>query len=303
MKSLPKNVPASVRARLLNLSRNREEDFNLTLSRFVSERFLYRLGKSEYRKKYILKGAMLLTSLLEDVRYRPTRDIDVLRVGTVERQAIITDISAVCSIDDLSDGLVFDISKATFEDIRKNNRYHGIRAKIPVRLGDARIPLQLDIGFGDAVYPPPQTVRIEPILDHEAPEVFAYSLQTVVAEKLEAIVSVGMVTSRMKDFFDLFTIASSRRFNRHDLFESIQTTFQRRGTPLPTVIPTVLSETMPKGPAKQTQWGAFVRRIERSPAELPLDVVSGRIRDFARIIWDRSLHADITTWTPEEGWH
>ena len=303
MKSLPKNVPASVRARLLNLSRDREEDFNLTLSRFASERFLYRLGKSEYRKKYVLKGAMLLTSLLEDVRYRSTRDIDVLKEGTGERESIITDISAVCSLVDSSDGLVFDISKATFEDIRGNNRYHGVRTKIPVRLGDARIPLQIDIGFGDAVYPPPRTVKIVPLLDHEAPEVFAYPLQAVVAEKLEAIVSVGMVTSRMKDFFDLFMIASSRGFNRHDLFESIQTTFYRRGTPLPTEMPIVLSDTMPQDPAKQTQWAAFVRRIERSPAELPLDVVVSRIRDFTRIIWDRSLHADFTTWTPGEGWH
>jgi hypothetical protein len=303
MKSLPKNVPASVRARLLNLSRNREEDFNLTLSRFASERFLYRLGKSEYRKKYVLKGAMLLMSLLEDVNYRPTRDIDVLKEGAGERQSIITDISAVCSIGDLSDGLVFDISKATFEDIRENNRYHGVRVKIPVRLGDARIPLQIDIGFGDAVYPPPETLRIKPLLDHEAPEVFAYPLQAVVAEKLEAIISVGMVTSRMKDFFDLFMIASSRRFDRHDLFESIQTTFHRRASQLPTEIPMVLSETMPQDAAKKTQWAAFVRRIEREPSELPLDTVVSRIREFTRIIWDRSLHADITTWTPENGWH
>ena len=303
MKSLPKNVPASVRARLLNLSRDREEDFNLTLSRFASERFLYRLGKSEYRKKYVLKGAMLLTSLLEDVRYRPTRDIDLLREGTGERESIITDISAVCTIDDLSDGLVFDISKATFEDIRENNRYHGLRAKIPVLLGSARIPLQIDIGLGDAVHPPPETVRIQPLLDHEAPEVFAYPLQAVIAEKLEAIISVGMVTSRMKDFFDLYTIASARRFDRHDLSESIQATFGRRGTPLPMEIPTVLSEAMPKDPAKQTQWAAFVRRIERVPSELPLDALVSRIRSFTRIIWDRSLHADITTWTVENGWH
>ena len=303
MRSPPKNVPASVRARLLNLSKDREEDFNLTLSRFASERFLYRLGKSEHRKKYFLKGAMLLTSLLEEARYRPTRDIDVLKKGTGERESIIKDISAVCSIVDSSDGLVFDISRATFDDIRENNRYHGVRAKIPVRLGDARIPLQIDIGFGDAVYPPPQTVIVEPLLDHEAPEVFAYPLQAVVAEKLEAIVSIGMVTSRMKDFFDLYTIASSRRFDRRDLFESIQTTFDRRGTPLPMEIPTVLDQAMPKDPSKQTQWGAFVRRIERSPAELPLDVVVGRIREFTRIIWDRCLHADITTWTPENGWH
>jgi hypothetical protein len=302
MKSLPKNVPASVRARLLKLSRDREEDFSLTLSRFASERFLYRLGKSEHRQKYVLKGAMLLTSILDDIRYRPTRDIDVLREGTGEKDSIITDISAVCSIDDLSDGLVFDISKATFEDIRENNRYHGMRAKIPVRLGDARIPLQIDIGFGDAVYPPPQTVKVEPLLDHEAPEVFAYPLPAVVAEKLEAIVSIGMVTSRMKDFFDLYTIASSRRFDRQDLFESIRVTFSRRGTPLPMEVPTVLSKAMPKDPAKQAQWAAFVRRIEREPSELPLDAVVSRIREFTRVIWDSSLYADITTWKPGEGW-
>ena len=153
------------------------------------------------------------------------------------------------------------------------------------------------------MYPPPQSVRVETLLDHNAPEVFAYPLQAVVAEKLEAIVSVGMVTSRMKDFFDLYTIASSRRFSRKVLSDSIQATFHRRAAHLPDEIPLVLSEDMPKDSAKQMQWSAFVRRIVRYPSELPLDAVVSRIRDFTRIIWDRSLPADITIWTPEDGWH
>ena len=152
---------------------------------------------------------MLLTVTLDDLRYRPTRDIDMLRNGADDRQSILADVAEICSIDEESDGLVFDASSATLEEIRENNRYHGVRIKVPVRLGAAKVTLQIDIGFGDAVYPAPEAVKIEPLLDHDPPEILAYPLQSVVAEKFEAIVSIGMVTSRMKDFFDIYAIAST----------------------------------------------------------------------------------------------
>ena len=303
MKSEPRNVPASIRARLLNLSKARQEDFNGTLIRYVSERFLYRLGKAECCDSYVLKGAMLLTVTLDDLRYRPTRDIDVLRNGTDDRQSILGDISDICSVEAPSDGLVFDASSATLEDIRENNRYHGVRIEIPVRLGNARVTLQIDMGFGDAVYPAPQTMTIKPLLDHDPPEVLAYPMHAVVAEKFEAIVSIGMLTSRMKDFFDIYAIASTRRFNRRDLIESIEATFHRRGTALPTDLPVVLTDTLLHDPTKQTQWAAFVRRIERDPTASSFELVLSTARNFLRVAWDREMSSDISAWSPSEGWH
>ena len=303
MKGEPKNIPASVRARLLNLSRDRQEDYNLTLTRYVSERFLYRLGKSPCRQDYVLKGAMLLTVSLDQLRYRPTRDIDMLRTGNQDEALIRADIETICSVDGDSDGLLFDASHATVEQIREHDRYQGMRIRIPVQLGNARIRLQIDLGFGDVVYPAPQSITLKTLLNQREPEVLAYPLEAVVAEKLEAVLSIGMTTSRMKDFFDVHVLATTCNFGRAALLRSIEATLHRRNTQLPTVVPTVLGEELLQDPNKQTQWRAFARRIERDPAQLSLAVVLEQVRSFLRIAWDRDFAASVSRWTPEKGWH
>lgn len=303
MKREPKKIPASVRARLLKLSRDRQEDYNLTLTRYVSERFLYRLGMSPCRQDYVLKGAMLLTVSLDQLRYRPTRDIDMLRTGNQDEASIRADIETICSIDGGSDGLLFNTSHATVEEIRENNRYQGMRIRIPVHLGNARIRLQIDLGFGDAVYPPPQSIKLKALLNQSEPQVLVYPLEAVVAEKFEAIISIGMITSRMKDFFDVYALATTRNFARATMLRSIEATFQRRNTQLPTVLPTVLGEELLQDPNKQTQWRAFARRIERDPAQLSLAVVLERVRSFLRIAWDEDFAASVSQWTPEAGWY
>lgn len=303
MKREPKNIPASVRARLLKLSRDRQEDYNLTLTRYVSERFLYRLGMSPCRQDYVLKGAMLLTVSLDQLRYRPTRDIDMLRTGNQDEASIRADIETICSIDGGSDGLLFNTSHATVEERRENKRYQGMRIRMPVHLGNARIRLQIDLGFGDAVYPPPQSIKLKALLNQSEPQVLAYPLEAVVAEKFEAIISIGMITSRMKDFFDVYVLATTRNFARATMLRSIEATFQRRNTQLPTVLPTVLGEEPLQDPNKQTQWRAFARRIERDPAQLSLAVVLERVRSFLRIAWDEDFAASVSQWTPEAGWY
>jgi hypothetical protein len=303
MTSDKRNVPESIRARLLNLSRDRNEDFSLTLSRYVAERFLYRLGQSAYRERHVLKGAMLLTVALRDLRYRPTRDVDVLRNGASDRESIRADIAAICSVDGGPDGLRFDTSQLILGEIRERNRYRGMRIKVPATLGSARVTLQIDMGFGDAVYPAPTTVAIESLLDLEGPEVFGYPLEAVVAEKLETMVSIGMLTSRMKDFYDIYAIASVRTLLLHPLVTSIRATFERRGTTLPNSVPPVLTDTMPDDTAKATQWAAFLRRIGRTAEELPLKRVVTRVREFLRIVWDARLADTVSVWTPESGWH
>lgn len=303
MKPVPKNIAASVRAKLLNLSKERNEDFTLTLVRYVSERFLYRLGRSSCRQRYVLKGAMLLAMTLEDLGYRPTRDIDLLRNGPEDQEQTLKDFVAICSIDDRSDGLVFDAAHAIVQEIREHNRYHGTRVRLPATLGTARVTLQIDLGFGDAVRPSAKALTITTLLGNASPEVLSYPMEAVVAEKLEALVSIGMVTSRMKDFFDIYAVSAACEFSRPALIESIQATFRRRGTPLPVETPVVLSEALLNDPAKQVQWSAFVRRIERDERELPLVVVLSRVREFLRIVWDRQVGGEISTWTPGKGWH
>lgn len=302
MKRDPRNIPASVRARLLNLSRDRQEDYNLTLTRYVSERFLYRLGKSPCRQDYVLKGAMLLTVSLDQLRYRPTRDIDMLRTGSRDEASIRADLDTICSIEGNSDGLLFDAPNSDVVEIRENNRYRGMRIRISVTLGNARLKLRIDLGFGDAVYPPPQSITLKALLNQGEPQVLAYPLEAVVAEKFEAILSIGMITSRMKDFFDIYVLATTRSFGRAALLRSIEATFQRRNTQLPAVVPTVLGEELLQDPNKQTQWRAFAQRIERDPAQLSLAVVLEQLRSFLRIAWDPDFAASVSRWTPEEGW-
>ncbi len=303
MTSETRNVPESIRARLLNLSRDRHEDFNLTLSRYVAERFLYRLGRSAFRERHVLKGAMLLTVVLDDLRYRTTRDVDVLRNGAINRESIHADISAICAVDGGPDGLRFDASQLILEEIRERNRYRGMRIKVPAALGSARITLQIDMGFGDAVYPTPTTLAIKSLLDLDGPQVLAYPLEAVIAEKLEAMVSIGMLTSRMKDFYDIYAIASVRTLEAGPLVTSIRTTFQRRGTILPNSVPPVLSAAMPDDPSKVTQWAAFLRRIGRTAEELPLSRVVARAEEFLRVVWDATLADSVSVWSPESGWH
>lgn len=169
----------------------------------------------------------MLTMMLANLRYRPTRDIDMLRDGPEDRDQILEDIVAICSIDGQSDGLVFDASRAVLEEIREHDRYHGTRVRLPVTLGIARVTLQIDLGFGDAVQPPPKAVTIGPLLGNGAPQVLAYPVEVVLAEKLGAVVSIGMVTGRMKD---IFAISRAYYFDRGALIESIEATFHRRST-------------------------------------------------------------------------
>jgi len=178
-----------------------------------------------------------------------------------------------------------------------------MRIRIPVQLGSARIRLQIDLGFGDVVYPAPESITFKALLNQSEPKVLAYPLEAVIAEKFEAIVSIGMATSRMKDFFDVYVLATTCEFNQSALLRSIEATFQRRKTQLPTVLPTVLGEELLQDTAKQTQWSAFARRIEQDPAQLTLAVVLEWVRRFLRITWDETFAASVSAWTPGEGWH
>ena len=266
-----KNIAASVRQRLRNLARQRGEDFQYLLVRYGLERLLYRISRSEARTRFVLKGAALF-SLWTNEPHRATRDIDLLGHGDNSIPHLEQVFRQVCEVEVEEDGLVFLTETVQGQVIGRDDEYEGLRLTLTALLDRARIPLQVDIGFGDAVKPEPITVEYPVLLDLPPPVLRAYSREAVVAEKFQAMVSLGMGNSRMKDFFDLWVITHEFSFDGERLAGAIQATFERRRSPLPQDPPLALTDTFASDPIKQTQWRAFLRRIQpqgqTSPAGL-----------------------------------
>ncbi len=198
-KEAKKDIAASVRQRLLNIAKEQEEDFNLILTRYGLERMLYRLSQSEWRDKFLLKGAMLF-ALWHDEPHRPTRDADFLGFVNPDIDNITAIFQSLCSITVDDDGLKFDPETVTAEEIRENHAYEGIRVHLSGELSGAKIILQIDIGFGDVVTPDPDEIEYPTLLDQEVPKLKAYPVYTVIAEKFEAMIKLGMINTRMKDY-------------------------------------------------------------------------------------------------------
>lgn len=253
-----KNIAASIRDRLLELARRRGEDFQLILTRYGLERLLYRLSQSEYRDRFILKGAMLFT-LWDDQAYRATRDVDFLGFGDSSEDAVRDAFRALCSTAVADDGLVLHADSVRVDPIRDVTEYGVMRVTLRGELAGARIPIQADIGFGDAVTPEPEHVEYPTLLGSPAPLLLAYPRETVVAEKYQALVYLGMANSRMKDFYDLWVMAQRLDFDGAMLSEAINNTFARRETRLPEKTPSGLSPEFHDDHQKNQQWDAFLR--------------------------------------------
>lgn len=254
----PSDPGASARARLAQLSRERGVEFQLLLSEFAIERMLYRLGASRHADRYVLKGAMLFR-LWSSERGRATWDLDLLGHGPDGVEDVVAVVRDFCEVS-VADGIHFDPNSIRGEEIRPEDEYAGVRVRLEAHLAGARIPMQVDVGFGDAVTPEPLRQRYPTLLDHPPPHVLVYPREAVVAEKLEAIVSLGVTNSRMKDFYDIQALASSFPFEAGLLAEAIRATFERRGTPLPSGRPLVLTRAFLAAPERQAQWRAFLRR-------------------------------------------
>lgn len=255
----PTNLAASVSARLLTRARKTGDDHQTLLTTYCLERFLYRLGASDRRDRFVLKGAMLLR-LWADQPYRATRDLDLLRRGDGGFEAIRDDLRAIVMTPVPPDAVVFDGEHVEVESIRAEDEYAGARATLPARCGKARLSLQIDMGVGDAVWPPPQACTYPTLLDFPAPDLLAYPREAVVAEKLEAMVVLGERNSRIKDFFDLHHLASHFEFDRATLAEAVRRTFERRRTPVPGHDPVGLTPRYWENPSRPTQMRAFARR-------------------------------------------
>lgn len=255
MADRPNHSPESVRQRLLNLAREKGRVFDVVLVTYGLERLLYRLSMSGHRDSFVLKGGMLVTLWTGDEN-RVTRDADFLGFGdsSVERlKAAFSDIMS----QPADDGLVFDTKHLMAAAIRGEQQYGGIRLKTIAELGQTRIPIVVDVGFGDAVTTPGYTIEYPALLDMPAASVRAYPPASVVAEKLHAILTLGLVNSRMKDYHDLWALLNSRLIGTTKLDEAILATFERRDTDVPADTPDGLTTRFSTDPLKVRQWSAY----------------------------------------------
>jgi hypothetical protein len=253
------DLAASVRARLLNIAKAEQTDFNSVLVRYALERFLYRLGQSAHADHFVLKGAMLF-NLWYAMPHRPTRDVDLLGFGPSDLQAIAQAFREIVS-EVAEDGIVFDAASVRVEEIRKNAGYAGARVIVSAELARARCKTQIDVGFGDAVTPGPVDA-VYPVLlaDFAAPRLRTYPVYTVIAEKLHAMVLLGMTNSRLKDYLDLSVLLEREALDPATLAAAIAATFTRRGTVLPTELPIGLTDEFANDQSRQALWMAFLKR-------------------------------------------
>lgn len=296
-----RNIAGSHRAKLLTLARTRGEDFQFLLGRWVVERFLYRLAGSSQKNSFVLKGATLFLAW-EGRLHRPTRDLDLLGFGSPDVDDVIRRIRDVCAVS-VGDGIVFDLGGIQGERIKEDAEYEGVRVCVPASLDGARISMQIDVGFGDLVDPPPMEITLPVLLLLDAPVIRGYPPEAVIAEKFHAMVVLGIANSRMKDFFDLWALARSRHFDLDRLSHSLQSTFGRRRTALPRTVPVALTVEFLEDRSKQTQWVAFGKRLGLSG--LPtLPFIGEQIAAFLLPVLDtlHSAGSGPRTWEPGGPW-
>ncbi|MGB6383584.1 MAG: nucleotidyl transferase AbiEii/AbiGii toxin family protein [Terriglobales bacterium] len=301
MKKPVANLSASVRQKLLNLATERNEDFGLLLTRYGLERFLYRLSISPHRNRFVLKGALLL-QLWTAEAYRPTRDLDLL--GRVLSDINFRKVfSEVCSQNVEDDGLTFLPDTIRVERIRDEEAYEGVRVRVEARLGHVRISLQIDIGLGDTIVPASEELVYPTLLKFPAPKLHAYSKESVVAEKFETMVKLGVANSRMKDFYDLWVLAQRFEFDSGTLAAAIQSTFKTRRTALPRSSPLALRTEFYELPMKQTQWRAFLQK-SKLKADSSLKEIIEVIREFLMPLVDGILkgYEENQVWRPGGPW-
>ncbi|TIV61841.1 nucleotidyl transferase AbiEii/AbiGii toxin family protein [Mesorhizobium sp.] len=293
-----RNVGASVRARLLDRAREERSDFQLLLTRYALERLLYRLSVSPEHDRFVLKGAMLFAAWVDDP-FRPTRDLDLLGYDHADTATMIDRFRTICAIEVPDDGVEFDIERLSAEPIRDDTGYGGIRVRTVATIAGARVPIQVDVGFGDAVTPGPIEIEYPILLDAPPPRLRAYPAETVVAEKFEALVSLGVANSRMKDFYDLWMISRAFGFQRAALSTALRQTFGRRETDWPVETPTGLTDAFAVD--KRGQWRAFLTRERLATTPEDFEAVVEDLRVFLVPLFSDHDHASVH-WPPGGPW-
>lgn len=266
----------SIRQRLLNHARRENVDFQLVLTRYGLERFLYRLGQSNHRDSFLLKGAFLFLAWKQEIG-RPTRDLDLLGHGAADVARLETIVGEILRAEVEEDGLEFNPDSIRGEEIRDAALYDGIRIRLDAKLGRARIPVQIDIGFGDAAGPHPIELEYPTLLDQSPPQVLSYRPEFVVAEKLEALVALGEINTRIKDYFDLWRLGRMMEIPQADLIAAIRATFRNRGTAIPSTLPSGLGDGFADA-GHRSMWNAFVERNALDAAGMGFAEVLDEIR-------------------------
>ena len=285
----PVNIAASVKARLLHVAREERQPFDVLLVRFALERLLYRLSISPLRDQFILKGGLLVGLWLEDSN-RVTRDADFLAFGDASSGRLIEDFTAIMGIE-AADGLAFDTRALTARPIRGAAEYGGMRLSTTAYLDRTRIPITIDLGFGDAVAEPAAASIFPTLLDFPDPEIRVYPPATVIAEKFQAMVALGIANGRMKDFYDLWAIPRACAIEPDPLDAAIAATFERRGTPFPSERPPGLSMAMAEDRTKQRQWEAYAASLDLEGIgfEAILDAVWNLVGPSCERLLDRRI--------------
>ena len=273
-----KNMGASVRQRLVNYAKADGRPFAEVLQYYAMERFLYRLSVSPHVETFTLKGALLLTAWQAPIS-RPTMDIDLLGRTDNAVDTIITVMREISQTAVADDEIVFDPESFAGETIREDADYAGVRTEFLGRVDSARVHMQIDIGFGDVMTPGPEKLIYPTILDFPAPTLSGYSRETVVAEKLQALVQLRLLNTRMKDYFDLWLLARQPELNKEVLATAIKRTFANRGMEIDAT-PIGLSPAFGDEPAKQKQWVAFLKRARLTEAPNSLSEVVEELHQF-----------------------
>jgi hypothetical protein len=264
-----RDVAASVRQRLLNQARNTNRPFQELLQYFAMERFLYRLSKSSHANRFVLKGALMFT-VWRAPASRPTKDIDLLGRMANTVDTVVPAIADVCNQTVEPDGLVFHGDSVAGTVIKEEADYSGVRVTFQVTLQNARVAMQIDVGYGDVITPAAGPVEYPTILDFPAPRLLGYNRETAVAEKFEALVKLGLLNSRMKDFYDLWLVSRQFEFEGVTLAAAVTRTFANRGTDVDPK-PVALTDAFAGDRGKRTQWAGFLKksRLPDAPADLP----------------------------------
>ena len=271
-----KNMGASVRARLLNISKECGQNYQLVLTRYANQRLLFRLAESTHSDRFVLKGAMLLMTWFDEP-FRSTRDVDLLGYGDSDPAAVL-DVFRDILVREGDDGVRFDVKGAEIGRIRKDTEYGGLRIKTTADVGGVRVPISIDVGFGDATEPQPEELSLPSMLDMPSAKLRGYARETVIAEKFQAMVALGLANTRINDYYDVWLLSQSFEFDNGQLARAVAATFERRSTAIPSETPECLTSAFGEDEPKQQQWEAFVRDVSFVPGRLQ-DVVA-RLSEF-----------------------
>ena len=289
---------------LLNHAKKNNEDFNLLLIRYGIERFLYRLSISKYKKQFILKGASLFL-IWSGKNYRVTRDIDFLGQGDSNINTLNKIFQEICKMPlKENDAITFDPDSVKVQPIRKNIQYGGTRITLMAILHNAKIPVQIDVGFGDAVTPAPENIEYPTIFNTKPPALRAYPKETLISEKFSAMVELGLMTSRLKDFYDICLISRLFEFDGVVLGQAITNTFNRQNTQIPEELPVALTNAFAENEQKQIQWKAFLRKAKPKEQLGTFVEVIKEISLFLLPVLEQVRKGSSLnkTWKPDKGW-